>query len=164
MQKPHITIDLSPHLHDFLYHEFPESTDAVVLTLASDVGKYINSMVSISDRPVKPVDMVNPISIILPVQEWNHYILEHNFLQVIKWKEKMIQDYLESVWRLRVREYFTTGYEKGFKQDTIINAFLMAYNIRKNRFTYDQIKKIDYRNRQKAIGEVAKEIQLSLFE
>lgn len=165
MEKPQITINLAPHLHDFLYHEFKrDDKEAVVLSTANDIGKYISSMVTIKDRPPKKVEMENPITLILPIQEENHYILTHNFLYIPKWKEKMIQDYLESSWKIRVREYFIVGYEKGFSQDKIISAFLLAYNIKKNRFTYDQIKKIDYRNRKKINKQVSDEIQLSLFE
>ena len=51
------------------------------------------------------------------------------------------------------------GYAKGYKQDRIIRAFLMAYNIKNNVTNYDQVKKYDYRNRQKAIKEVKRDIQ-----
>ena len=165
MEKPSVIIDLAPHLHDFLYHEFKcKKEGSVTINSTNDIGKYIQSMISISALPVKPVITDNSIVIILPIQEWNHYILSHNFLQVVKWKENMIHSFLEAAWRTRVREYFITGYEKGYNQDHIINAFLMAYNIKKNKFTYDQIKKIDYRNRRKMNKEVADDIQLSLFE
>jgi len=165
--KPHIIIDLPPHLHDFLFHEFPDGAkekEAVKLDLSNDIGKYISSMVTIIDKPVKQSEMKNPLPIILPVTESNHYILKHNFIFIPTWKEKMIQDFLESVFRTRVKEYFVAGYEKGFSQDKIINAFLMAYNIKKNKISYDMIKKIDYRNRQKIAKQIDKEIQLSLFE
>ena len=121
-------------------------------------------MYAISDRPVKGVEMESPLSIILPVQESNHYILEHNFIYIPQWKAKMIQYFLEATFRSRVREYFIVGYEKGFSQDKIINAFLMAYNIKKNKISYDQIKKIDYRNRQRVTKQIDHEIQLAIFE
>ena len=75
----------------------------------------------------------------------------------------MIQDYIEASFRIRVREYFVAGYEKGYKQDRIVRAFLMAYNIKNNAINYDTVKKIDYRNRKKMIKEVNRDIQLSLF-
>lgn len=161
--KPQITIELSPHLHDLLYHDFPhENREYVTLNMSSDIGKYITSMIETTHRIPKDVEMKNPITLILPVKEWSHYIFRNRFIYIPKWKEIMIQDFLEATWRLRVREYFTIGYDKGFSQDKIINAFLMSYNIKKNKVTYDQIKKIDYRNRTKLSKQIDKEIQLSL--
>jgi hypothetical protein len=106
----------------------------------------------------------NPITLFLPVKEWNHYILQENFIYIPEWKQRMLQDYIEASFRIRVREYFVTGYEKGFKQDKILRAFLLAYNIKNNALNYDAVKKYDYRNRQRMTREVNREIQLSLFE
>ena len=75
----------------------------------------------------------------------------------------MLQSYIEASFRIRVREYFVAGYEKGHKQDRIIRAFLMAYNIKNNAINYDAVKKFDYRNRQRMVKEVNRDIQLSLF-
>ena len=80
-----------------------------------------------------------------------------------EWKQRMLQDYIEASFRIRIREYFVAGYEKGYKQDRIIRAFLMAYNIKNNAINYDAVKKIDYRNRKRMIKEVNNDIQLSLF-
>ena len=165
MEKPFVIIDLEPHLHDFLYHDFEADKDGgILLNTSNEIGRYIQSMISVSDLPVRLPSMENPISLILPIQEWNHYVINHNFIHVVKWKAKMIQDFLEAMWRIRVREYFVAGYEKGYNQDRIINAFLTSYNIKKNKVSYDQIKKIDYRNRKKINKQIANEIQLSLSE
>lgn len=75
----------------------------------------------------------------------------------------MLQDYIEASYRLRVREYFVAGYEKGYKQDKIVQAFLMAYNIKNNAINYEAVKKYDYRNRKRMVKEVDRDIQLSLF-
>ena len=144
MEKPSVTIELAPYLHDYLYHEFGcRKEGGVMVAPTNDLGKMIQSMVTIKDRPPRLPLKENPITLYLPTQEWNHFILNENFLCI--------------------REYFVAGYEKGFKQDKIIKAFLMAYNIKNNAINYDAVKKYDYRNRKKMIKEVNKEIQLSLF-
>lgn len=163
--KPTVTIELQPYLHDYLYHEFgcPRSDEAVTITSSNDIGRFIQSMVTMSDRPPKQSIKDNPITLAIPIQEYNHFLFRDNFIYVPEWKQRMIQDYIEASFRLRIREYFLTGYEKGYKQDRIIRAFLMAYNIKQNVTNYDQVKKYDYRNRQRIIREIDKDIQLSLF-
>ena len=139
--KPQVTIELPPHLHDYLYHEFgtPRGEEAITVTAANDLGK------------------------LLPVQEWNHFIFQENFIYIPEWKQRMLREYIEASYRIRIREYFIAGYEKGYKQDRIIRAFLYAYNIKNNAINYDAVKKYDYRNRQRMVKEVDRDIQLSLF-
>ena len=103
------------------------------------------------------------MTLLLPVQEWNHFIFRENFIYIPEWKQKMLQDYIEASYRIRIREYFVAGYEKQYKQDRIIRAFLYAYNIKNNAMNYDAVKKYDYRNRQRMVKEVDRDIQLSLF-
>ena len=74
-----------------------------------------------------------------------------------------MRDYIEASCRLRIREYFVAGYEKGYQQDRIIRAFLYAYNIREYAMNYEAVKKYDYRNRKRMTKEVDRDIQLSLF-
>lgn len=159
--RPTVTIELQPYLHDFLYHEFgcPRSDEAVVIKASNDMGRFIQSMITVNDRPPKQAIKENPITLALPVQEWNHFLFRDNFIYIPEWKQRMIQNYVEASFRLRIREYFMAGYAKGYKQDRIIRAFLMAYNIKNNVTNYDQVKKYDYRNRQKAIKEVKRDIQ-----
>lgn len=165
MEKPSVTIELALYLHDYLYHEFGcKKEGGVMITSANDMGKIIQSMVTIKDRPPRLPLKDNPITLFLPTQEWNHFILNENFLYIPEWKQRMLQEYIEASFRIRIREYFIAGYEKGYKQDKIIRAFLMAYNIKMNALNYDSVKKYDYRNRQRIIKEVHQDIQLSLFD
>ena len=163
--KPKVTIELSPYLHDYLYHEFgtPRGEEGVLVKGSNDLGKLIQSMITVSDRPPKQDIKEHPITLLLPIQEWNHFLFRENFIYIPEWKQRMLQDYIEASFRIRVREYFVTGYEKGYKQDRIIRAFLFAYNIKNNAVNYDAVKKYDYRNRQRMIHEVDREIQMSLF-
>lgn len=163
--KPQVIIELAPHLHDFLYHEFgtPRGEEGVTVTAVNDLGKMIQSMITVSDRPPKQPIKEHPITLLLPVQEWNHFIFRENFIYIPEWKQKMLQDYIEASYRIRIREYFVAGYAKGYKQDHIIRAFLYAYNIKNNAMNYDAVKKYDYRNRQRMVKEVDRDIQLSLF-
>lgn len=166
MEKPSVTIDLAPHLHDYLYHEFKcdRKANGVMLNTVHDIGKMIEAMVTVSDRPPRLPLKENPITIYLPIQNWNHRILAENFIFVPEWKQCQLQEYIEASYRIKIREYFIAGYEKGYKQDKIVRAFLMAYNIKNNAINFDAVKKYDYRNRKKVIKEVNREIQLSLFE
>lgn len=165
--KPYVTIELQPYLHDYLYHEFGcnrSADDGVQITSANDMGKFIQAMVTVSDRPPKQPLKDHPITLYLPIREWNHFILQENFIYIPEWKQRMLQDYIEASFRIRIREYFVSGYEKGYKQDKIVKAFLAAYSIKANSLSYDTVKKYDYRNRQRIIKEVNQDIQLALFD
>lgn len=165
--RPSVIIELQPYLHDYLYHEFGckrGTDDGVFITSINDLGKFIQAMVTVSDRPPKQPLKEHPITLYLPIQEWNHFILQENFIYVPEWKQRMLQEYVEASFRIRIREYFVAGYEKGYKQDKIVKAFLTAYNIKINALSYDAVKKYDYRNRRRIINEVQRDIQLSLFD
>jgi hypothetical protein len=164
--RPNVVIELPLHLHDFIYHEFGnnKSEEGVLISSSNDIGRYIQAMVTVADRPPKQPIKDNPITLLLPIQEWNHFILQENFIYIPEWKQRMINDYIEASFRLRIREYFVAGYEKGYQQDKIIKAFLMSYAIKNNAINYDAVKKYDYRNRQRIIKEVKNDIQLSLFD
>jgi hypothetical protein len=165
MNQPIIVINLRKHLHDFLLHEFEASDDgAIILNRRSDIGLYIDSMWSISDLPVKPSLKENPVRLRLPISEENHYVKRYHFLYVPTWRELQIQDYLEAEFRRRVRDFFTVGYEKKFKQKDIIEAFLTEYGIKNNAVNFDQIKKLDYRNRRNFKKDIVKEIQQAISQ
>ena len=66
---------------------------------------------------------------------------------------------MRASYRIRIREYFVAGYEKGYKQDRIIRAFLYAYNIKENAVNYEAVKKYDYRIRKRMVKEVDRDIQ-----
>jgi len=166
-QLPIIVIDIKPDLHDFLLHEFGEdASGAIKLNKRSDIGKFIDAMWVVSDLPVKrKFDRYNnPVKIILPICQETAYIVRNNFVHIPIYREAQINDYLESQFNLVIREYFVTGYEKGFKKSMIIEGILKAFNIKKNAVSFDRIKKKDYRNRENVINQVVREIQCAKIE
>ena len=103
--RPNVIIELKPYLHDYLYHEFGcRPTDQWVnVTAATDIGKFIQAMVTVTDRPPKQAIKYHPIPLYLPIQEWNHFILQENFINIPEWKQRMLQSYIEASFRIRVR-------------------------------------------------------------
>lgn len=156
MERPSVIIELQPYLQDYLLHEFGgKPTDSgVMVNSDSDIGNFIQSMVTLRDRPLKKEIKDYPFTIYLPISGFNHHILRENFFYIPEWKQQLIRKYIEASFRLKQREFFVTGYEKGFKQDIIIKSFLQAYNIRNNALNYESVKKYDYRNRMKTVKEV----------
>ena len=166
-QLPIINIDLKPELHDFLIHEFGEDENGYIkLNKRSDIGKFIDSMWVVSDLPIKrKFDRYNnPVKIVLPICQETAYIVRSNFLHFPLYREQQINDFLEATFNLSIREYFVTGYEKGFKKNIIIEGILKAFNIKKNAVSFDRIKKKDYRNRENVINQVVREIQNSVIQ
>lgn len=95
--KPNVIIELQPYLHDFLYHEFgcSRADDGVTVTSANDIGKFIQAMVTVADRPPRLPLKENPIILYLPVKEWNHYILQENFIYIPEWKQRCFRNMLK---------------------------------------------------------------------
>jgi len=166
-QLPIIIIDLKPELHDFLIHEFGETESGLIkLHKRNDIGKFLDSMWVVSDLPVKRKfeKYNNPVKFILPIVQESQYIVRNNFVYVPLYREQQINDYLEAMFNLVIREYFVTGYEKQFKKSMIIEGILKAFNIKKNAVSFDRIKKKDYRNRENVLNLVVREIQNSVIQ
>lgn len=145
-------------------HEFKKDEDgSIILTKRNDIGLYIDSMWSIAKQPCEAVTMQNPVRFILPISEGTHYILKNNFIHVQAWKVVMINQYLEGEFRRRIRDFFSIGYEKGFRQKNIIESFLIQYGMKNNAINFDMIKKYDYRCRESMKKAISKEIQDAVF-
>jgi hypothetical protein len=165
MDRPIITIDLKKHLHDFLLHEFEaDRTGAILLTNRHYIGSYINLMWETSKYPVSMEGKENPVRLALPINAKNYHITCSKFLYVPEVQEHIIQEFLEKEWRMRVRFYFIVGYEKKFKQKQIIEAFLKHYGMKHNAISFDQIKKMDYRNRTDLLNNIKNEIQHCIIQ
>lgn len=162
MNNPTIIIDLAPHLQDFLRHEFRQSGEAHGAALMVDgkheIGKMIQAMITVSDRPRKQELKYDPFELALPIQEWNHAIFAENFIYIPEWKQVQLRMFIEACFRLRVKEYFFRGYSKGFRQENITLAFLDHYNIKNNAVNYATIKKYDYRSRRNLNKEIDREL------
>jgi hypothetical protein len=158
--NPEVVIDLPDHLIDFLYHEFGETPEgAILLDTRNDFGKYINSMWEPSEYPVKSTKATNPCRISLPIRQYSHYLFKTTYIHIPEYKHKMLIDHIKGEFELRRKEYFHVGYQKGYKQNLIIEAFMKAYGIKKNSQNFDQIKKLDYRNREKLKKTIHDDIQ-----
>ena len=160
--KPSIVIELEPYLQDFLFHEFGQTRnhDGIVVSGTHDIGRMIQALVTVSDKPRKQPLGENPVTLYLPIQSWNHALFEENFIYIPEWKQHQLRLYIEASFRIKVREYFLAGH----RQDHIIRAFLEAYNIKHNALSYDQLKQLDYRNRRKIIREIAEDITKAVPE
>jgi hypothetical protein len=164
--KPYIIIDLDPVLQDFLRHEFEFYEDgSILLTDRHAIGRYINSMWTLSDKPLNyaRAEIKNPIKLYLPIQRDTKYITQNNFLYIPAWRQTQIQTYLDSEFDRRIRDFFSIGYDYGYKQKQIIEAILTYYNIKHNKLTFDRIKKLDYRNRWRFKKSIADEISASII-
>ena len=162
--QPVIILDLRPNLHDFLIYEFGEDSEGKIkLNKRNEIGMFIDSMWSVSDLPVKN-KYLHPVTLILPINHDTHYVVKYNFIFFSQWKTTQINDYIESFFRLRVREFFQTGYEKGYCQKFIIEGILASMNIKRNSFTYDMLKQMDYRNRRNTIKRVVEDIQSAIIQ
>lgn len=81
MEKPSVTIDLAPHLHDFIYNEFntDRKMDGVLVIIGFDIGKMIEAMITTFKSSATVALKDSPIKLYLPIQNWNHRILAENF-------------------------------------------------------------------------------------
>jgi len=148
--RPSITIDLDPHLADYCRFLFDYTDEgAIILKRNHDFGKHIPSFVRISEIPVRRPFLANPVTFILPITKNNHYALRHNFFHVTKWGEEQIHDYIETKFKQEVRNIFEEGYLMRYNQKEIVEAIIKGFNIQNNALSYEAVKKIDYRQREK---------------
>lgn len=157
--RPILCFYLPEKLKIFMEYIFGIDDNGVIqLTADHSIAKMINSMWSVSDLPLKDQEACN-VKVYLPVTSSNHHRSKFNFIFVSRWKQEQIQLYIDAQYDLYLREMFTAGRECGFSKDKIIEAILIDLNQRKNFFTYDQLKKFDYRNRRKTIEKIHKMIK-----
>lgn len=148
--RPSIILELELHLADYCRFIFETSEDgAIILKRNHDFGKHIPSFVRISEVPVKRPLLVQPVTFILPITKNNHYALNHNFYYVTRWGEERIQDYIETEFKRIVRNMFEEGYSMNFTQKEIIESIVKGFNIQNNALSFEAIKKIDYRRRER---------------
>jgi len=164
-QRPYIVLDLPNYLIDFLYHEFKiGKKDELMLNRDNCIGKYINSMWESSPLPVKKRKAENPVKLLLPINQDDHYKLSRSFIYVSDLKHRMIVDYLQSSFELRRDQFFNEAYKRGYKQVDIIEAFMKAYGMKNNSMNFDQLKKMDYRKREYLRENIAKNIQSIIYQ
>jgi hypothetical protein len=147
--NPTITINLNPVLEAYCRWVFESKTDEIVINRRHHVGKHIYSLVMPTDRPQPRPEKKHPVTFILPLTEYGKDELRTNYLSIHAWAEEKILDYIDSDFRLWVRNRFEIGYYKKCEQREIVEAILRGLNLRNNTDNFDMIKKIDYRNRRK---------------
>ncbi len=148
--KTVLTINLRPHLEDFLRHELKTDKDGdIILSRHTDIGKMIFSHILTSGLgPVHPV-LDHPVRFTILTNAYNNVFLKHRFCYVDKWGEQKINDYIEAEFRQKMRLIFEAGYSRKCTQKEIIEAILEEYNIKNCALNYETIKKSDYRNQKK---------------
>ena len=158
MGKPSITISLQPYLADFCRHEFKTLQDgSIVIKRQHDIGKMIFSQVNASPIPVSKPVFENAVTFVLPITKESD--LQGKFLYVDRWGQEKIQEFITAKFNLRVELFFQKGYNKGYSQKRIIEAFLAGYNLRNNELNYEAVKKNDYRRRQKDLKRISDELK-----
>jgi hypothetical protein len=153
--KPQVTISLEPIMEAYLRFVFqtPANQPEITINLKKDLGKLIHSHVHSSHCIRKGPCIINPVTVILPLNSENDYGVLSGFLYLDEWGLQKIKNGIEYEFRKWVERRFEIGYEKRFEYKDIIEAILRGLNVRNNIANFDTIKKIDYRNRKK-IGEL----------
>ena len=155
--KPTITISLKKHLADYCRHEFTEDENGhIIINRKHDIGKLINSQISVSVVPVSQFINKDKVVFILPINRYSDLL--NKYLFVSKWSEQQINDYIESLFHLRCREMFIEGRLKGLQQKIIIESILQHYNIKETAISYEAVKKNDYRTNRFLRKKIAKEL------
>lgn len=163
--KPQVTISLEPILEAFLRFIFktPADQEAITINLTKDLGKLIHSHVHSSHCFRKGPSIVNPVTIILPVNPQNQHGVLTGFLYVDNWGLIKIENGIDYEFSRWVKERFERGYLVAFENGeefknsyrrkqidkAIIEAILRALNVRNNSINFERIKKIVYRNLRK---------------
>lgn len=145
-----LSIDLEPYLQDYLIAIFgyDQSRNAIDISTTHPEGKFILSMWEPIEREYART-IENECRIILPGNNYNSYKLQTSYVHIPAWKEKMISDYLKSIFELKMRELFSLGRHFKIPQKIICEAIISHYNTKNSVLTFDKVKKYDYRKRKK---------------
>jgi len=154
-----LSITLSPVLQSYVRQEFKTPSGAVKLSLSHPIGAQVYSLVRYCDFPQKRQKNTEKELIDFLLPSTNLSSFSNHFVTVTAEGERKIQLFIQSEFQLSVRYYFVTGYEKGFSQKNIINAFIERYELPDNAISYEAIKKADYRNRTRIIKDIMQEIE-----
>ncbi|OFX56298.1 MAG: hypothetical protein A2066_12915 [Bacteroidetes bacterium GWB2_41_8] len=149
--RPQVTISLEPILEAYCRFRFntPPDQKEITINLKSDIGKLIHSHVHSSHFAVKGPFIINPVTVILPINQQNQYGVLSGFLYVDNWGLQKIENAVEYDFRKWVERRYEIGYGKRYDRKDIIEAVLRGLNVRNNCANFDAIKKIDYRNHRK---------------
>lgn len=149
-ELPSITIDLNPVLEAYCRWKFANENNSgpIRITRKEDIGKIIYSNISFSDHYEPNLEMINPVTFILPQTENGKYILKKNYLSLDSFGKEKIKDFIDSEFRIWIKRCFENGYDFKFEQREIIEAILRGLNVRNNSDNYEMIKKIDYRKKR----------------
>ena len=159
MEDGKIIVSIKPELADFCRHEFGIKSNEIPINRNHEIGRFITSHILISETPTKNVKMKHPVEIIPPTSPFT----KNHFTFISAWGQIKINDFLQSLFDLRVQQFFFYGYEKKFEQKQIVEAFLRGYNIKHDSFSYEQIKKNDYRKRVRHELNTFKSIQEAII-
>jgi len=157
-----INFPLEPHLSDFLRHELNTKEDVIVLNRSNSISRFILSQVQIAEFPRKEKIFDNNVVFKLPSNRFIDF--ENKFVYVNKFRIQQINDFIKSVFNLRVQMFFFAGREFNYSNKQIIEAFMYSYNIKNLAINYEAIKKNDYRRRIKTIQRISKDIEMSIVQ
>jgi len=155
-----VTVSLKPHLADFCRHEFGLKNNEIQINRNHEIGKFISSLILVSEFPRKPRQFEYPVEFILPSTPFLDF--DKNFIYISAWGEQRLQDYLQALFDLRMQLFFFVGYQKNYEQKQIIEGVMRGYNIRHSSLSYEQIKKNDYRKRVRTELSVFQDIQSAM--
>lgn len=149
--RPQVTISLDPILEAYCRFKFNTSPDQkeIHINLKSDIGKLIHAHVQSSHFARKGPFIINPVTIILPINPQNQNGVLSGFLFIDNWGIQKIENGIEYEFRKWVERRYEIGYGKRWDRKDIIEAILRGLNVRNNVANFDAIKKIDYRNHRK---------------
>lgn len=163
-QKPFVYLRISKLLQDVLKHDCEKYSDGWMIKTTTEIGNIIMALISPSLRPTQCTFVDESIKLYLPVNEWNHYTLTNYFITIKPEHQRMIGKYIDSMFRLRVGQWFLEGRNRGFRQKDIIKGIISEYGLWDSNDNFEMIKKMDYRQRKKIIKEVRQTINEGLAD
>ena len=161
--RPYVLLQLPRLLQDVLTHDCEQCGDGWLLKSDSEFGEIIQSCISPSLKPASRTLTEDQIKLYLPVTDITKHTYTRYFLCIHREQENMIRMYIDATFRLRVGQWFFEGRRLGYREKDIINAIVSQYGWKSSSDSYEMIKKIDYRQRDKLVKEVRTNISEALI-
>ena len=137
---------------DYLHHLFAEENGAFSVFRDSTLGRFIVSMIKVSDYPVEQkIDESKAVYFRLPRTSAIPSLFQR-FCYITPEDQRKINDQLITVFDMDFVQYYYVGKSLGLQQKIVIQNFILARKLTSRIGETEQLKKRAYRREEKEIN------------
>lgn len=145
-------------LREYLHHLFAFEDDAFCVFRDTDFGKYICSMVRLSDKPVPPPP-VTDMTVVFRIPNRAHDLFSKRFIYLDPGDYKRIEDRLKVDFNLDFNLYIYNALQLGLQRKKAIQNFIISRKLVSKIGDIDTLKKRGYRQEVKRLDILTRKLE-----